>query len=228
LYRDNEFIAEYSDDVIDMLNRSRYNQDWLSVLKANEPKRGHSEESWKAAQVMLDVLPTTGAVLKNMHHILTFEEMRGKSVLDYHNIIEVGAGIGELARLIFARGFEGRYFVVDLPEVSRISSYYNDDKTIPLTHINELPNDVDKSATLLIGTWSMSEVPFEYRDEIGKTLVGCDSLILSQSVFKELESNIPYFLNQWPMVNQCFYRLRQLTFHTGDGGNMYVICAHCP
>lgn len=228
LYRDNEFLTEYADDVIDMLNRSKYGQEWTEVLKLNESKKGHSEQSWAAAQTKIDVLPTTGAVLKNMHHILTFEEMRGKSVMDYDNIVEIGAGIGELARLIFARGFEGRYFVVDLPEVSRISSFYNDNKTIPLSHINELPNDVANSATLLIATWSLSEVPFNYRDEVGSKLVGCDSLILTQSVFKELESNIPYFLDRWPVVNSSFYRLRQLAFHPGDGGNMYLVCAHCP
>lgn len=224
LYRDNEFHEEYGNDIIDMLNTSKYKDEWINVLKLNEPKLGHTEASWQAAQTMLDVIPTTGVVLKNTHHLMTFEELRGKTIHDYDTIVELGAGIGEMARLIFDRGFKGKYYVVDFPEVTLISSFYNANKIIAVDHISKLPDDLDTSKTLFIATWSLSETPFEYRDEVGAKLAGCDSLILSQSAFKELETNIPYFLNVWPKVNHCFYRLRQLEFHTGDGGNMYIIC----
>jgi hypothetical protein len=143
-------------------------------------------------------------------------------VLEYDTIVELGAGIGEVPRLILDRGFAGRYYIIDFPEVAKISSFYLDNRAIFVDNIDQIC-DIDSTKTLFIATWSLSEVPIEYRNHIGNKLLGCDSLIAFQGKFKDIE-NPGYFLNVWPFVNNCFYRLRQIEFHQSDGGNCYFIC----
>lgn len=90
----------------------------------------------------------------------------------YANIVELGAGIGDMADVVYKLGFEGRYNIFDFPEVSRIQKWYHDQighTNITYTHdVNEL--DV---ADLCIATWSLTEMPFDLRDQlldrIGKT-----------------------------------------------------------
>jgi hypothetical protein len=220
LYRDDEpFANSYLSENKIMLNQVDWGAEWIKVL--NEPKLGHNDVSYQKAQISIKGLATTNWVMKCLHHILTFETMHGKSIIEYDNIVELGAGIGEVARLILDRGFLGKYYIIDFPEIGKLSSYYLNNKNIQIDNVDQLC-EIDNSKTLFIATWSLSEVPFEYRNHIGRKLRGCDCLITYQKQFKEID-NTDYFINEWCFASNCFYRLRDLWFHRGDGGNTYFI-----
>ena len=95
LYTEGEYIKEYNEEVNSMSLTSPNREQWDKVLHMGEPMTGHTPESFKRAG---------GFRLKSLHHILTFEQMMGKPITSYDNIIEFGAGIGETAHTIFDYG----------------------------------------------------------------------------------------------------------------------------
>src|SRR5580765_5696707 len=97
---DDDFTFLYASENETLLNESKYKQEWLKVLDLGESKLGHSEESYqKAMSFVFYERLTSLLIMKALHHLLTFEEIREKSILEYDHIIEFGAGIGETARM---------------------------------------------------------------------------------------------------------------------------------
>jgi len=72
-------------------------------------------------------------------------------------ILEVGAGYGELCRLIHALGWKGKYIIHDLPSQERLQRWYLDG--IKDISWNKNVDDCD----LFIAMWSISEFPEEER-----------------------------------------------------------------
>ncbi len=223
LYNPHELKTEYAADNRKLLANSFSRTSWEAILEFGEPFKGHgSQDSHDSVHFEFQPgIRTSAWCMKSLHHILTFEKMRGKPIESYENIVEIGAGIGETARMIFDKGFTGKYYIIDFPEVSKISSYYLDNRSIPLDNIIKLPYD-ETDNTLFIATWSLSETPIEYRNQIAERIKGFDQLLLFQRQFKEI-SNPKYFFEEWPYRSKVFYRIQDLGFHKGDGGNMYMI-----
>jgi hypothetical protein len=228
LYTDREYFDQYGKDVIHMINASPHSDEWSTVLLTGEPQTGHSPESFKQACKPLcgdDDVITTPFRLKSLHHVLTFEQMSEKSILCYDHIIEFGAGIGDTAHTILERGFKGSYQILDLPEVQKISKYYLEPYDTQVSFPTTLEEVAFPPNTLFIATWSLSEAPLEYRDAIAaklKEAIDTDYMILFQMQFKEI-LNSNYFVEKWPYLTDSFYRLKQIPFHGGDGGNLYII-----
>ena len=145
-------------------------------------------------------MSTTGFRLKSLHHVLTFEQLRQKSILDYDCIVEFGAGIGDTAHTIFDRGYRGAYFIVDFPEIARISNYYLGGRAEVLHSVDDIP-DYLPLKLLFIATWSLSEAPLEVRNKIAEKLSGADYLVLFQFSFYGI-NNMEYFVEQWPVTDQ--------------------------
>lgn len=227
LYTDQEYFDQYGKDVIHMINASPHCDEWSTVLLTGEPDLGHTPESFQRATKPLcgdnDVM-TTPFRLKSLHHVLTFEQMSGKNILDYEHIIEFGAGIGDTAHTILERGFTGTYQILDLPEVQRISKYYLEPYDTQVSFPTTLEETKFPDNSLFIATWSLSEAPIEYRDTVAAKLkeLNVDYMIVFQIQFKEL-LNANYFVEKWPYLTDSFYRIKQIPFHGGDGGNLYII-----
>jgi putative sugar O-methyltransferase len=226
IYSENEFITHYTSEACELLNElpnDQY-QKWHSVLK--EPFLGHTKESYDRTVIhikedgQIKDLECTLWTLKVAHHLLTYEKLSGKSILDYDQIVDFGAGIGEIARVICDLGFTGDYYINDFPEVYRISNFYLGGRAKTVNHYSEIPQN---KKTLFIGSWSLSEVPFNYRDEIANHFKGNDFLIIFQNQVFEY-SNQPYFINRFPFVSDTFYRLQAIEWHPGGGGNFYMVC----
>lgn len=220
LWHPHEFFQQYSIQVRHLLDLSSWKNEWIDVIKLGEPLRGHTEKTRAESSKTFAGIPTSTWVLKSLHHVLMFEMIREKSILEYDNIIEFGAGIGETARVIIDRGFKGKYYIIDLPEVLKISSYYLENKIIPIDKLIELPDNMSNS--LFIATWSLSEVPMSYRDEVAAKIKGYDQLLIYQKDFEGI-NNTPYFIEQWPYLTDTFYRIQQLHFHDSNAGNVYMI-----
>lgn len=217
IYSNVELVPEYIKECEKLIHDSEYRTLWSKHLK--EPRLGHTDVSYKQAIIKFNNKETTGWVLKSLHHVLTFERMMQKSILDYDRIIEFGAGIGETARLILDAGFKGKYIIIDLPEILNISKYYLGNSAIYLDNIDEIQY-IKK--TLFIATWSVSECSLSYRNKISQKIRGYDQLIAFQNKFQDIE-NLKYFVEEWPYLTNVFYRLQNQYFHKADHGNMYLI-----
>jgi len=231
LYSPTEYRREYLAEVQLLASQlsPRRRQAYLRALP--EPRLGHSEASYQSAQVVPcfdgQVDGCTAWSLKTAHHALTYEVATGLRLEDYEQIVDFGAGIGEMARLVHDLGFEGHYVIYDLPQVAEISSFYlrgSGHNVTLATHFSSIPTS---RRTLLIATWSLSEVPFDYRDQILRHFAGADFLIIFQARVFDYH-NSPYFLFNFTRRSDTYMRLIPLQFHTGGGGNYYLIATARP
>lgn len=209
---DSSIHAPYQGEVAAMIQQKHPIEQsrWKELLK--EPMKGHTAESYEAASVRFlgigdgETLATSWS-LKSAHHVLAFEDSTGQSILNYDQIVEIGPGIGETARIILDLGFKNPYRILDLPAIYRISSYYlveypnvsfhDDFRTIPAL-----------GKTLLIGTWSFSELDFELREQILDYFEGADVHFIWQHGFYEYD-NRPYFQTHLPnrlKEHRCIHR----------------------
>lgn len=224
IYQPREFPDQYRADVQQLLSgdaRSELRQE--SFLKAlREPYLGHNEESWKEAEMEINGHTCTSWTLKCAHHILTYENATNRDIRDYDIIIDFGSGIGEMGRFLRDIGYKNEYIIYDLPEVAKISSEYltrlgYDHRVVE--HFNEI--DYTDKKVLFIGTWSLSEVPYSYRNEIAKYFKGIDWLIIFQQEVFEYQ-NTQYFTLEFPVKSNTYIQLRQIPWHFGGRGNFYL------
>jgi len=220
IYVENEFKEMYSAEVTTLLQQLKFPEidKWIGILK--EPFLGHTEQSYsRVAHTIFNNVQCSSWTLKSAHHLLTFEQMSGKSIHNYDQIVDFGSGIGEVARIIRDLQFKGDYYIYDLPEVSRISKFYVGETVKTVDHFSQIPQNKN---TLFIGTWSLSEVPFNYRDQIIAHLKGSDFLIVFQNTCFDY-NNFLYFTEIFPYLSNTFYRLKKLFGNYGDSGSHYLI-----
>jgi len=203
-------------------------EDFLSLMV--EPRRGHTDKSYAETTVSFDI-DTNGSkrVLKNIgylrsirvHNVLMFECTTSKKIKDYDVIVEIGGGIGEFAKIVRDTGFEGEYYGVDFPPMCEINQYYNEfnEKNFYVNDAIDLPDFGDKKV-LVIGTWSFSEVPVLYREEIISKIPGCDWLLTIQANVMGID-NLNYFCNDFGPRTGKRNQIYHIQFHPYQGGNFY-------
>ena len=115
---------------------------------------------------------------------------------DFNNIVEVGGGYGSMCRLFRNNGFTKKYTIFDLPEFSSLQRYYlnsvgEGENTVLTEDIKSLSDD--NLITLLIATWSISEMSVELRKKLSSVKFNY-CLIGFQSEFDGVD-NVEYFEN---------------------------------
>ncbi len=188
--------APYSNEVSQLIKNKRGEErkKWIELLK--EPFRGHTSQSYQEASLLLSGVHTSPILtsawaLKSAHHLLSFEDSSKRSLYSYDQIVEIGAGIGETGRILLDSGFKNPYHILDLPEIYRISSYYLSHYPNVSFH-NRFSNIPNHTKTLVLGTWSFSEMPMEEREQILNHFRGADFHFLWQDRFFE-HDNVTYF-----------------------------------
>ncbi len=147
----------------DELNYLKRLPDWPSMRELlKDPGVGGA--------VIDPVLKTNGNIIHHLYSMFRFEEATAHRLADDSRIVEFGGGYGNFCRLMFRRGFSGRYVIYDLPEVLELQKWYLGrtlaaDEYARVEFVTALPDGADT----VIGLWSISEMPVELRDRI-KTL----------------------------------------------------------
>ena len=141
------------------------------------------------------VLHTNGNIIHHVYSILQFETTTGRRLVGDGRILEIGGGYGNFCRLTIKRGFTGRYVIYDLPEMLQLQQWYLErtlsaDEQKQVEFVRALPS----SADIIVGLWSISEMPFEWRDSI-KALQPKYFFVGYQRKFSRLDS-VEYF-NSW-------------------------------
>lgn len=141
---------------------------------------------------------SSGLLLRHAALVAWYEEVTGKSIVDFDHIFEFGGGHGCMCRLIHRLGFRGRYLIYDLPMLALLQRFYLENNGIQGTFHTwdfEVLKNVEPAQqnTLFIATWSLSEAPYSIRDEVFNVVSDCDGfLIASQFKIRELD-NLMYF-----------------------------------
>jgi len=140
---------------------------------------------------------TNGNIIHHAYSIFRFESATGHEFTGGGTILEIGGGYGNFCRLLVKRGFTGRYLIYDLPEFLQLQEWYLG-RTLAagerkqVTFATSLPDRAEiERDSMIVGLWSISEMPFELRDRI-KALAPKYFLIGYQQEFFGLD-NVEYF-----------------------------------
>jgi len=156
---------------------------------------------------------SSGNLIHHAYHVAQYEYLTSKNVNDLDCIFEFGGGYGGMYRLIHNLGFKGKYIIFDFPEFSALQQYFI--KSIGLEvhtidsfkqaksgvicvsdiHIlkNFLLNYVTADTSMFLATWSLSECPVEFRNEILPMVNNWRSFLIAyQGQFEGID-NINFF-----------------------------------
>lgn len=175
------------------------------------------------------VNPSTSGNL--VHHGYSLSMLLDQcKVGDFNKIVELGGGYGSMCRLFRNMGYMKTYLIYDFPEFSALQEYYlnsigtNYTKNTMFTdYVEELDNK-DKS-TLLVATWSLSEMPLDLRAKILANLKFQYCIIAFQAEFDGID-NIEYFekfKSKYPEVSFGLISIKHLKGHyylTGTRKNL--------
>lgn len=222
------FDAVYLDDVIQYVNACAPTTRDTICSALRERKDGHTQESWEAnvfspTQHLRDVSVWT---IKSFHHWLTFHQLSKRNINTYKRIVEVGAGIGESARVLFdVAGFKGEYTILDLPSIIKfskknLSTVALKDSVVKFcTELDDV--GVADEDTLLFSTWGLSEIQLDYRYKILDRMKAADIFVAFQSIIFGINNN-NFFLKEYPSKYRKNIRVRNIVNHTVDKGNFYM------
>ena len=137
--------------------------------------------------------------LRSNHHYQTYQRLSGNKINRFNRIVELGGGCGDFCRFVRDMGYDGEYVIWDLPMVSLIQQISLSDVSVSFTH--HVPKPAPR--TLFVATWSLSETPLEFREDMVKKLSPNNYLICYQHEFEDL-SNTEYF-DTWTGSREVMY-----------------------
>ena len=202
------------------------------------------ETRWKPALRESKTIPaptchyysaSSGNLIHHAYHLRRFESMIHCDIANVDTILEFGGGYGGMCRLFYQLGFQGRYFIFDLPEFSALQEFYLASIGIPVQEegVDSKPGVVcfsefaqfeilnrEHPVDLFIGTWSLSETPLLFRQQVLSVLTARNILIGYQHEFQGIDNNS--FFKAWCSVNSKWNWLTSSqTYFTGD--HTYIV-----
>lgn len=135
------------------------------------------------------------------------------------SIVEIGGGYGDMCSVVHDMGFKGKYTIYDFPEVQKIQDYYLKSQDINANFVSD-PANLEE-ADLVIATWSLSEIPIDFRDQIMAKIGNSKNwLVMFQAKIFGTIDNSTYFKEKFKGWDPVFMHHNQ----TGqDGDNTYMV-----
>jgi len=99
---------------------------------------------WSTIVATMDIKPES-----QNYHLDLWEQQTGRKIADLNSIVEFGGGYGAMIKMVHERGFSGRYYSYDFPELIALQRFY-------LPEIDIL-TDIPKECDLFIAICSISE-----------------------------------------------------------------------
>ena len=183
-----------------------WNMRWTSAI----------EESSVGHPVLYPFYPkSSGNLIHHAYHVAQFEEKTGIKVHNMNYVFEFGGGYGSMCRLLFNLGFKGKYIIFDLPPFSALQRYFLKNIGLPVLSSNTfseqetsilclsdvrklkdlLAEHKEKSNSIFITTWSISESPISIRELILPQIIDFSSFLIAyQDRFGGI-NNLDYFKN---------------------------------
>jgi len=135
--------------------------------------------------------------VQNVHQLYMIAKHLDVSIIDndISCVVDVGGGYGNLCRITRQLGYIGRYVIADFPIMAEIQSDYLSGNGI--LDVEFMPLDMSKikpqSKSMLIATYSISEMPIEARRQIEPHYKSFDYLCFVYNNSFDGVDNIEYF-----------------------------------
>lgn len=131
-------------------------------------------------------------MVHQVYHIMRWEQVTGQRIDELESIVEFGGGFGALALAIHRLGFHGTYYMIEVPEYALLQQFYFEKVGISVIH----NPDTVKLVDLFIACHSISELPFEQRNDILCKYPATSYLFAYNSHFEHYD-NLWYFQLPW-------------------------------
>ena len=151
---------------------------------------------------------SSGNRIRQVYHLKKFCDFSNVNIKTIKEVIEIGGGYGCMARIFFKIKQKIKYIIFDTFEVNLLQYYYlklnklevaieNKKSKINLissaNKFNNCINYRNRSKTLLIANWSLSEMPLKLRNKILKLIFKIPYILISfQDKFENI-NNLKYF-----------------------------------
>lgn len=132
--------------------------------------------------------------LQHGFYLNMLHEHWGLDASELGDIVEIGGGYGNMARIIRQLGHRGRYQIADLPEIHRLQRHYLD-HVLPGHGVEFISNDQIDGGDFLMATFSVSEMPLAERKALEPKYAKFRRLMFATTFdFKALKVyNVDYF-----------------------------------
>jgi putative sugar O-methyltransferase len=133
-----------------------------------------------------------------VHHAYSLSMLLERLELNnVERVVELGGGYGSMCRLFRNIGYLKEYTIFDLPEFSALQEYYLNSVNSEFTKNTVLTTNIDdlegnNESTLIVATWSLSEMPLSLREVLFEKLKFNYCIIAFQAEFDGID-NISYF-----------------------------------
>lgn len=144
-------------------------------------------------------------------------------------IVEIGAGIGDMADIVTKLGFKGKYIIYDFEEVSLIQKWYHKQLGLSNVHYASTPEQLaellgDSNPDLTVATWSLTEMPFYLRDDLTRILAGTKNWTIAYSKAIFGYDNHGYMVRfSMSLPENMETQFIDVPFMPWDGGTQYFI-----
>lgn len=216
---------------VPIMSRSRFFEYFSIVLAAAQndsrikdalidPDVGMTEPDRMIYNVFDDFQTTMNRIQHMAHLIINGWTPESLEKLD--TIIELGAGVGDMADIICKLGFKGKYVIYDFPEVGAIQKWYHDQLGhTNIVHTSDINDLFD--ADLMIGTWSFTEMPIELRNDIVSKIGQTKNWLIAYSNEIFGIDNDKYIREDFvPQFTQHDIEYSDIPFMPWDGGTKYL------
>lgn len=187
-----------------------------------EPLIGMTREDYVNQFMMFHDYPTTMNRIQCMSHLL-INGYTPEVLEKMDTIVELGAGIGDMADIVHKLGFKGKYIIYDFPEVGRLQKWYHTQLGHEnIVHTDNLDDLID--ADLLIATWSFTEMPFDLRAKILERVGGTKNWLIAYSNLIFGMDNEKYIKEEFiPRFGEDYnVEITDIPFMPWDGGTHYL------
>lgn len=221
------FDVLYLSEVIEFFNEASIEQQDRYAQALRERYTGHDPETYADSVFSparrLDKVSVW--TIKSFHHWMTLQKLAGPGALNqYSHIIELGAGIGESARMVYdAFGYKGKYTIVDLPAVIQFSKK-NLAEYPQIGFETDLAKIQSTGKVLVFSTWGLSETELDFREKFFDAVGRCDVFVAFQAQIFGID-NRDYFVKYLSSRYNKNIRIRNIPMHTIDGGNFYMFAS---
>lgn len=191
---------------LELRNNPEWHRKWFELTR--ESKIGHPRD-------FSQDFGTSPILIQHAYHLLTYETVTSRSLLNCEVIFEIGGGYGSFCRLLRNAGFSGLHVIYDLPHISSIQRLF-----LTLSGLTEVPFDQiskraehgfclitsqylddafnffisSNSRVGFVATWSLSESPMSVRERIFPRFHGvCEQYLIAFQPAWENINNFEYF-----------------------------------
>lgn len=170
---------------------------------------------------MFNDFPTTMNRIQHLAHLIICG-YTPEALAKMDTIVELGAGIGEMADIVYKLGFKGKYIIYDFPEVGKIQKWYHDKSGLTnMVHTSDIDDLV--GADLCIATWSLTEMPFDLRDQVIGKIVDTKNWLIAYSNQIFGMDNAKYIAEDFvPQFTNHDIEYIDIPFMSWDGGTKYL------